>query len=72
LLIRPRRTLYDKYYEEIEENLEIIDELVEERKRQMEEAFKRRKIPRKINDVEKVEVEQKVLVEKIIEVVDRR
>ncbi|MDR2411586.1 MAG: hypothetical protein LBD88_03240 [Candidatus Peribacteria bacterium] len=72
MLIRPRRTLYDKYYEEIEENLEIIDELVEERKRQMEEAFKRRKIPRKINDVEKVEVEQKVLVEKIIEVVDRR
>jgi hypothetical protein len=52
--------------------LEIIDELVEERKRQVEEAFKRRKIPRKISDVEKVEVEQKVLVEKIIEVIEEK
>jgi uncharacterized protein with von Willebrand factor type A (vWA) domain len=52
--------------------LEIIDELVEERKRQIEETFKRKKIPRVINDVEKVEVEQKVLVEKIIEVIEER
>ena len=26
LLIRPRRTLYDKYYEEIEENLDIFND----------------------------------------------
>lgn len=35
LLIRPRRTLYDKYYEEIEENLDIINEIVEERKNKL-------------------------------------
>ena len=33
LLIRPRRTLYDKYYEEIEENLDIFNQIVEERKK---------------------------------------
>lgn len=36
LLIRPRRTLYDKYYEEIEENLDIFNEIVEERKKEAE------------------------------------
>lgn len=36
LLIRPRRTLYDKYYEEIEENLDIFNEIVEERKKEIE------------------------------------
>lgn len=36
LLIRPRRTLYDKYYEEIEENLDIFNEIVEERKKTIE------------------------------------
>jgi len=36
LLIRPRRTLYDKYYEEIEENLDIFNEIVEERKKELE------------------------------------
>jgi len=36
LLIRPRRTLYDKYYEEIEENLEIFNQIVEERKKEAE------------------------------------
>ena len=36
LLIRPRRTLYDKYYEEIEENLDIFNEIVEERKKEVE------------------------------------
>lgn len=35
LIIRPRRTLYDKYYEEIEENLDIINEIVEERKNKL-------------------------------------
>lgn len=36
LLIRPRRTLYDRYYEEIEENLDIFNEIVEERKKELE------------------------------------
>lgn len=36
LLIRPRRTLYDRYYEEIEENLDIFNEIVEERKKDLE------------------------------------
>ncbi|MDD3793391.1 MAG: hypothetical protein PHI37_01145 [Candidatus Gracilibacteria bacterium] len=36
LLIRPRRTLYDRYYEEIEDNLEIFNQIVEERKKELE------------------------------------
>lgn len=36
LLFRPSRTLYEKYYEEIEENLDIINEIIEERKKQFE------------------------------------
>lgn len=32
LLIRPSKTLYEKYYDEIEENLDIINEIIEERK----------------------------------------
>ncbi len=41
LLIRPRRTLYDKYYEEIEENLDIFNEIVEERKKEAEKKVLR-------------------------------
>jgi hypothetical protein len=37
LLIRPRKTLYDKYFEEIEENLSIMNEIIEERKPEKEE-----------------------------------
>lgn len=36
LLIRPRHTLYEKYYLEIEENLDIINEIVEERRKKIE------------------------------------
>ena len=36
LLFRHSRTLYEKYYEEIEENLDIINEIIEERKKQFE------------------------------------
>lgn len=39
LLIRPSRTLYEKYYEEIEENLDIINEIIEERKKKFEEKI---------------------------------
>lgn len=59
LIIRPRRTLYDKYYQEIEDNLEIISELVEERKKQIEASFKK-------NEIKKVELTQKTTVAKII------
>lgn len=51
LLIRPRRTLYDKYYEEIEENLDIFNQIVEERKKELE-----KKVDNKF---------QKTLIEKI-------
>lgn len=36
ILIRPSKTLYEKYYDEIEENLDIINEIIEERKKQFE------------------------------------
>lgn len=39
LLLRPSRTLYEKYYEEIEYNLDIINEIIEERKKQFEKKI---------------------------------
>lgn len=36
LLVRPSKTLYERYYDEIEENLDIINEIIEERKKQFE------------------------------------
>lgn len=36
LLIRPGKTLFEKYYEEIEENLDIFKEIVEEKNKQCE------------------------------------
>ena len=50
LLIRPSKTLYERFYDEIEENLDIIYEIIEERKRQFEN---------KINKSIKQEKEQK-------------
>ena len=40
LLIRPRSTLYEKYYQEIEDNLDIINEIIEERKKNIENQKK--------------------------------
>lgn len=40
LLIRPRTTLYEKYYQEIEDNLDIINEIIEERKRELDSQKK--------------------------------
>ena len=39
LLIRPSKTLYEKYYDEIESNLDIINEIIEERKKQFEKKI---------------------------------
>ncbi len=39
LLIRPRKTLFEKYYQEIEYNLDIINEIVEERKKTLEKKY---------------------------------
>jgi glucan phosphoethanolaminetransferase (alkaline phosphatase superfamily) len=57
LLIRPRRTLYDRYYEEIEENLEIFNQIVEERKKEAEKKVDSKfqktlieKVDKKISD----------------------
>lgn len=36
LLIRPSKTLYEKYYDEIEENLDIFHEIIEERKKELD------------------------------------
>ncbi len=40
LLVRPSKTLHDRYYEEIEDNLDIFFDIVEERKREIEERKK--------------------------------
>lgn len=40
LLVRPSKTLHDRYYEEIEDNLDIFYEIVEERKKEIEERKK--------------------------------
>ena len=39
LLIRPSKTLYEKYYDEIESNRDIINEIIEERKKQFEKKI---------------------------------
>lgn len=36
LLIRPSKTLYEKYYDEIEDNLDIFHEIIEERKKELD------------------------------------
>lgn len=67
LLIRPRRTLYDKYYEWIEDNLEIINLLVEERRKKFEENFRRKEIPTKNNNIKIVQKEFRTKVDKWLE-----
>lgn len=67
ILFRPSRTLYEKYYDEIESNLDIINEIIEERKKQFEtkinksieevkEIYKEEKKDKKINFILKTEV----------------
>lgn len=41
LLIRPGKTLYEKYYDEIEENLDIFHEIIEERKNKLKGKTKK-------------------------------
>ena len=36
LLIRPTKTIFEKYYEEIEDNIDIFNEIIEERIKQKE------------------------------------
>lgn len=40
LLIRPWKTLFEKYYEEIEENLELFSQIIEEKNNKCETEFK--------------------------------
>ena len=46
LLIRPSRTLFEKFYDYIEENLDIIVDFIDERKKYKKEEFDTRKIQR--------------------------
>lgn len=41
LLIRPGKTLYEKHYDEIEENLDIFQEIIDERKKQLEKESRK-------------------------------
>lgn len=43
LLIRPSKTIFEKYYEEIEENIDIFKEIIEERIKVKEEKSKKKK-----------------------------
>lgn len=56
LLIRPGRTLYDRYYDEIEDNLDIFHDIVEERKKLLEEKNKWKKDNRKIISDEEISI----------------
>lgn len=63
LLFRPSRTLYEKYYEEIEENLDIINEIIEERKKQFEtKVNKSLEEERKKTNTKKVNFSYKTIV----------
>lgn len=55
LLVRPTKTLYEKYYDEIEENLDLIYEIIEERKKQFEE-----KINNSIKEEEKIVIKKSI------------
>ncbi len=44
LLIRPWKTLYERYYDEIDLNLDIISEIVEERKKLIEIDKKQKEV----------------------------
>lgn len=70
LLIRPRRTLYDKYYEEIEENLSIFNEIVEERKRELEKKVDRKFQKTLIEKVDKKLLDEKEYLENTIKLND--
>ncbi|MDD2907837.1 MAG: hypothetical protein PHH98_04295 [Candidatus Gracilibacteria bacterium] len=75
LLIRPRRTLYDKYYEEIEENLDIFNEIVEERKKELEKNINIKVIENsnfKKEEFQKTEekVEKSIKIEEHLDEVD--
>ena len=41
LLVRPTRTLYEKFYAEVEDNLDIILEIVKERKKDLEDKIQK-------------------------------
>lgn len=56
LLIRPGKTLYDRYYDEIEDNLDIFHDIVEERKKLLEEKNKWKKDNRKIISDEEISI----------------
>jgi glucan phosphoethanolaminetransferase (alkaline phosphatase superfamily) len=40
LIIRPGKTLFEKYYEEIEDNLEAFNEIIEEKNKQFDSETK--------------------------------
>lgn len=71
LLVRPRKTLYERYYDEIDLNLNIISEIVEERKKLMEIEKKPKEIKwdilkdikvKKKDDKEKLEKKKKTQI----------
>lgn len=50
LFIRPRKSLYERYFEDLEDNIDILNEIAEKRKNELKESFKRKKIPENLED----------------------
>ena len=60
LLIRPSKTLYERFYDEIEENLDIIYEIIEKRKNTQKPLKKNKfKYEVKVENKERVEKSDK-------------
>ena len=58
LLIRPRKSLYDKYYECLKEDIDSIYQLIEDNKNQKPEIFKKKIIQKKLDDKTKKDLDK--------------
>lgn len=67
LLIRPGKTIYERYYDEIEDNLDIMSEIIEERKQKLTEEKNRKSYTKtkKSNSVKQMENKKKTNIKKV-------
>lgn len=67
LLLRPGKTIYERYYDEIEDNLDIMSEIIEERKQKLTEEKNGKSYTKtkKSNSVKQMENKKKTNIKKV-------
>lgn len=65
LIIRPRKSLYDKYYECLKEDIDSIYQLIEDNKNQKPEIFKKKIIQKKLDDKTKMDLVKEKISDKV-------